>query len=105
MEKYGFRWQQIVRERTGRAMSITLRDKMWRRQALFSPSSVAAREAACNTVESLCQTHARKRQMLDMLTWLVSHEGSKTEFVFSWLIHWSGEFLMADWAGMLIGIC
>ena len=52
MEKYARRWKQGVKRSPD---NLQLGGQAWLRGVLFSPSSRAARQVACNIVESLCQ--------------------------------------------------
>ncbi|XP_074655636.1 E3 ubiquitin-protein ligase UBR4-like [Tubulanus polymorphus] len=66
MEKYGNRWKSKVQQE--KTLPLQLVHGTWLRQALFTPSSRAARQTACNIIESICQIHDRHRKVLDLLT-------------------------------------
>ncbi|XP_033643062.1 E3 ubiquitin-protein ligase UBR4-like [Asterias rubens] len=76
MEKYARRWKQGVKRSPD---NLQLGGQAWLRGVLFSPSSRAARQVACNIVESLCQVSSRRQQMLDLLTSYLDEVGPSGE--------------------------
>ncbi|XP_022084216.1 E3 ubiquitin-protein ligase UBR4-like isoform X1 [Acanthaster planci] len=77
MEKYARRWKQGLKRSPD---NLHLGGgSTWLRGVLFSPSSRAARQVACNIVESLCQVSSRRQQMLDLLTSYLDEVGPSGE--------------------------
>ncbi|XP_078740915.1 E3 ubiquitin-protein ligase UBR4-like, partial [Lampetra fluviatilis] len=71
-EKFAWRWR-LALQRGGRStrlppLELQLGHNNWLRQILFTPSSQAARQAACAIVEALGSMQSRKQQVLDLLT-------------------------------------
>ncbi|XP_014674376.1 PREDICTED: E3 ubiquitin-protein ligase UBR4-like [Priapulus caudatus] len=87
MEKYGRRWKERTKKlkQAGGLTSMKLLDSAWLRHVIFSPSSRAARQVACNMLEVMCQAPSRKREILDLLTGYLDELGrsgeSATEFL------------------------
>ncbi|EDO43429.1 predicted protein [Nematostella vectensis] len=77
MEKFVRKWKKRTKRQSPSEADIP--EEGWLRQALFTPSSRAARQIACTIVESLCQGPNRRKHMLDLLTSFLDEVGSAGE--------------------------
>ncbi len=65
-QKYGQRWLEGTFCKVG--FPLDLDQTSWLRSILFCPTSGKARETACRMVEAFCNTHSRRKAMIDLLS-------------------------------------
>ena len=70
MEKYATRWQQRMLKLP--TVHLRLVQSTWLQQAMFSRSSLSARQTATKIIEDIAQVPARKKEIIDMLTGYVN---------------------------------
>ena len=66
MEKYATRWQQKMWKLP--AINLRLVQSTWLQHAMFSRSSLSARQTATKIIEDIAQVPSRKKEVIDMLT-------------------------------------
>ena len=85
MEKYATRWQQKMWKLP--AVHLRLVQSTWLQQAMFSRSSLSARQTATKIIEDISQVPARKKEIIDMLTgWVYNGDDNFGFFFFFFLM-------------------
>eukprot|EP00095_Tigriopus_kingsejongensis_P009320 maker-scaffold486_size158769-snap-gene-0.26 protein:Tk09320 transcript:maker-scaffold486_size158769-snap-gene-0.26-mRNA-1 annotation:"e3 ubiquitin-protein ligase ubr4" len=77
-QKYFRRWFEKTFRRQSTPLEIL--PNSWLKTVLFNPTSRSARQMACNMVDSFCNVHERKQDIIDLLTTYLDELGDAGEF-------------------------